>query len=329
MLRRLPPPSAPDLLVGTSTGDDAAVWRVSADRALVATVDFFTPVVDDARTWGAIAAANSASDVYAMGGRPLFALNVAGWPRDLLPLDLLGEALAGASEVAAGGGWVVAGGHTVDSPEPFLGQAVTGEVHPGHMITNNAARPGEVLILTKALGTGIITTALKRSPAEAIGPGGFLADAYLAAVASMTTLNAVGAEVAVANGVRCGTDVTGFGLLGHLHKLALASGVNLILTTATMPVLVGVDDLLAEGFVPGGTGRNVEFVDPFVDWSADRAVWEPLLADPQTSGGLVLCVRSDRVESVLRSLEATETPGCVIGEVTAAPPGSAGRLHVR
>ena len=329
MLRHVPAPSAPDLLVGTSTGDDAAVWRVSADRALVATVDFFTPVVDDARTWGAIAAANSASDVYAMGGRPLFALNVAGWPRDLLPLDLLGEALAGASEIAARGGWVVAGGHTVDAPEPFLGQAVTGEVHPDRMITNNAARPGEVLILTKALGTGIITTALKRSPAEAIRPGGFLADAYIAAVASMTTLNAVGAEVAAANGVRCGTDVTGFGLLGHLHKLALGSGVNLTLTTATMPLLVGVKDLLAGGFVPGGTGRNVEFVDPFVDWTADRVSWEPLLADPQTSGGLVLCVHPERVDAVLRSLGATETPGQVIGEVTVAVPGSAGRLHIR
>ena len=329
MLRHVPAPSAPDLLVGTSTGDDAAVWRVSAERALVATVDFFTPVVDDARTWGAIAAANSASDVYAMGGRPLFALNVAGWPRDLLPLDLLGEALAGASEIAARGGWVVAGGHTVDAPEPFLGQAVTGEVHPDRMITNAAARPGDVLILTKALGTGIITTALKRSPAEAIRPGGFLADAYGAAVASMTTLNAIGAEVAAANGVRCGTDVTGFGLLGHLHKLALGSGVNLTLTTATMPLLPGVNELLAAGFVPGGTGRNVEFVDPFVDWSADRAAWEPLLADPQTSGGLVLCVRSDRVDALLRSLEGTETPGRVIGEVTAAVSGSAGRILVR
>ncbi len=329
MLRHVPAPSAPDLLVGTSTGDDAAVWRVSADRALVATVDFFTPVVDDARTWGAIAAANSASDVYAMGGRPLFALNVAGWPRDLLPLDLLGEALAGASEVAARGGWVVAGGHTVDAPEPFLGQAVTGEVHPDRMMTNDAAHVGDVLILTKPLGTGLITTALKRSPAEAIRPGGFLADSYAAAVASMTTLNADAAAIASAHGVRCGTDVTGFGLLGHLHKLALASGVGLVLTTATMPLLAGVVGLRDAGFVPGGTGRNVEFVASVVDWDADQERWEPVLADPQTSGGLVLCVAPERVSSVLRSLDGTPTPGVVIGEVGAARPGGAGRIHVR
>ena len=328
MLRHLPTPTAPDLLVGTSTGDDAAVWRVSSDRALVATVDFFTPVVDDARTWGAIAAANSASDVYAMGGRPLFALNIAGWPRDLLPLDLLGEALAGVSEAAARGGWVVAGGHTVDAPEPFLGQAITGDVHPDRMITNNAARPGDVLILTKPLGTGIITTALKRSPAEAIRPGGFLARAYIDAVASMTTLNGPGAEVASAHRVRCGTDVTGFGLLGHLHKLALGSGVNLTLTTATIPLFADVRVLLDSGFVPGGTGRNVAFVDPFVQWEAPRLEWENLLADPQTSGGLVLCVPPAQVSSVLRSLDATPTPGSVIGEVTTAEVGHAGHIQV-
>ena len=326
MLRHVPAPSAPDLLVGTSTGDDAAVWRVSADRAIVATVDFFTPIVDDARTWGMIAAANSASDVYAMGGQPLFALNVAGWPRDLLPLDLLGEALAGASDTARRGGWVVAGGHTVDAPEPFLGQAVTGEVHPDQMMTNDGARPGDLLVMTKALGTGIITTALKRSESAAINPGGSLADAYAAAVVSMTTLNADGAAAARRFGVRAGTDVTGFGLLGHLHKMALASGVRFSLRTADMALLDGVDDLRRAGFVPGGTGRNLDFVLPFTDWNVAAADWEDLLADPQTSGGLVLSVAPGSVEAVMRDLADTATPGVVIGEVVAASADEVGRI---
>jgi selenide, water dikinase len=197
------------------------------------------------------------------------------------------------------------------------------------MMTNDAARAGDVLILTKPLGTGIITTALKRSPAEAIRAGGFLAVAYAAAVASMTMLNAAGAEIASAHGVRCGTDVTGFGLLGHLHKLALGSGVDLVLTTATMPLLPGVQALCDDGFAPGGTSRNVEFVETFVDWDTGRAQWEPLLADPQTSGGLVLCVAPGRVSSVLRSLDGTATPGSVIGEVVAAQPDRAGRIRVR
>ncbi len=308
--------------MGTATGDDAAVWRIAEGRALVSTVDFFTPVVDDARTWGMIAAANSASDVYAMGGRPLFALNVAGWPRDLLPLDLLGEALAGASEVAARGGWVVTGGHTVDAPEPFLGQAVTGEVHPGRMITNDAARPGDVLILTKAIGTGLVTTALKRLPAAAIAEGGVLADAYKAAVASMTTLNDVGAEVAVRHGVRCGTDITGFGLLGHLHKLALGSAISLELDVANIPLLPDVEALRDEGFVPGGTARNLEFVETFVDWVAGRARWESVLADPQTSGGLVLCIAAERTDAFLMSAVDAGLRPAVIGSVRTGRPGA-------
>jgi selenide, water dikinase len=328
VLRHVPAPSAPDLLVGTSTGDDAAVWRVSDDRALVSTVDFFTPVVDDARTWGMIAAANSASDVYAMGGRPLFALNVAGWPRDLLSLDLLGEALQGASAVAATGGWVVVGGHTVDAPEPFLGQSVTGEVHPDKMMTNDAARPGDVLVLTKPIGTGIITTALKRSEASAAKPGGSLYESYTAAVHFMTTLNADGAQVAAKAGVRAATDITGFGLLGHLHKMALGSGVQLILDAASIPLLPGVRELADQGIVPGGTGRNIEFVAPFIDWEVSEVQWADLLADPQTSGGLVLCVKPERVAGLLAELAGSTTPGFVIGSVT-EPTSGPGRIVVR
>ena len=328
MLRHVPTPSAPDLLVGTSSGDDAAVWRLSAERALVATVDFFTPVVDDARTWGMIAAANSASDVYAMGGTPLFALNIAGWPRDLLPLDLLGQALAGASDIAARGGWVVVGGHTVDAPEPFLGQSVTGEVHPDRMMTNTAARVGDVLVMTKALGTGIITTALKRSPASAIATGGSLAESYAAAVAAMTTLNAAAAAAAERAHVCCGTDVTGFGLLGHLHKLAVGSGVCLTLDSASIPVVPGAEKLMLEGFVPGGTERNLEFVAGFVDWGVPALKWERLLGDPQTSGGLVLCVAEGAVDRILVDLAGSGAPGVVIGHVVASTNDQAGRIAI-
>ena len=317
MLRRLPTPNHPDLLVGTSSGDDAAVWRVSAERAIVATVDFFTPIVDDATTWGAIAAANSASDVYAMGGKPLFALNVAAWPRDELPLDLLGDVLAGAGAVAERGGWMVIGGHTIDGPEPMYGMSMVGEVHPDRILTNDSARPGDRLILTKPLGTGIIATAVKRMPASAVAPGGAIHHPYLAAVEVMTTLNDRASVVAVAAGLRCATDITGFGLLGHLHKMALGSDMGITIDVGSLPVIDGVRALLADGVVPGGTARNAEFVNPFV---RNRPLWEMqanLLADPQTSGGLVLCVPPDRYDDVLAELGSTNVSAWTIGEVHA------------
>ena len=318
MLRRLPTPNHPDLLVGTSSGDDAAVWRVSADRAMVATVDFFTPIVDDAATWGAIAAANSASDVYAMGGKPLFALNVAAWPRDVLPLDLLGDVLAGAGAVAERGGWMVIGGHTIDSAEPMYGMSVVGDVHPDRILTNDAAQPGDILVLTKPLGTGVVATAAKRMPAAAVAAGGILHASYLAAVEAMTTLNDRGSVVAVAAGLRAATDITGFGLVGHLHKMALGSGACIFIDVASLPIITGVRELLAEGVVPGGTGRNAEFVNPFV---RNRPLWETeanLLVDPQTSGGLVLCVPPDRYADVLAELASVDVPAWTIGEVQPA-----------
>ncbi len=324
MLRRLPVSSHPDLLVGTSTGDDAAVWRVSADRAFVATLDFFTPIVDDPATWGAIAAANSASDVYAMGGRPLFALNIAAWPRDLLDFDLLGDVLGGAVEVAARGGWMVVGGHTVDGPEPMYGMSVVGEVHPDRIMTNEAARPGDVLILTKAIGTGIISTALKRLDLAATRKGGRLHDAYTAAVASMVQLNDRAADVARSFNVRCATDITGFGLTGHLHKLAVGSGMSVVLDVANIPLLPDIQALLEEGFTPGGTHRNIAFVESTIDDPA--GLWEShnfLLADPQTSGGLVMCVRPDQVDDAVAMLGGHGVVGAVIGEITDnAAPGS-------
>ncbi len=316
----------PDLLVGTSTGDDAAVWRVSEHRALVSTLDFFTPLVDDARTWGAIAAANAVSDVYAMGGQPLFALSIAAWPRDVLPLDLLGEALAGAAETAMAGGWMVVGGHTVDGPEPMLGQAVTGEVDPDKMFTNDAGRAGDVLVLTKALGTGVVATAIKRST-RADAASGFLAASASSAVASMTKLNAAAAHVARDASLRCVTDVTGFGLVGHLHKLALSSGVAAIIERAHLPVLPGIADLIDGGFVPGGTGRNLEFVRDHLDVAASCAAGTyELVADPQTSGGLLLCVPASQVSDVSAALRARGELAAVIGELTAGDPG---RISVR
>ena len=312
----------PDLLVGTSSGDDAAVWRVDEHRALVSTLDFFTPIVDDARVWGAITAANSASDVYAMGGRPLFALSIAAWPRDLLPLDLLGEALAGAAELAATGGWMVVGGHTVDAPEPMLGQSVTGEVNPAQMLTNTGGRAGDVLILTKALGTGVISTALKRS-STADATTGFLAASAAAAISSMTKLNAGASHVAIDAGLRAATDVTGFGLVGHLHKLAIASGVGATLERAHIPVLPGTSELIEQGFVPGGTARNLQFVGDFllVGETCPEAT-DLLVADPQTSGGLLLCVAPQLVHDVCAALRARGELAAVIGELTTDSPGN-------
>jgi selenide, water dikinase len=308
-------------MVGTATGDDAAVWRVSEQRALVATVDVFTPIVDDARTWGAIAAANSASDVYAMGGAPSFALNVAGWPRNELSLELLSEVLLGAAEVAEAGKWLIIGGHTIDAAEPFYGQSVIGEVHPDRIIANDGARPGDVIVLTKPIGTGLVTTAAKQSSASDVLTGGWLAPAYESAVASMSRLNNDAARIASAVGVRGGTDITGFGLLGHLHRLAAASNVTLSVTCAHVPVLPGVRELLTKNMIPGGTHRNLEYVQPHLA-SADHIGTDDLhlLADPQTSGGLALCIPPDRVDDIVWQLVAAGLSAAVIATVESPRP---------
>lgn len=326
MLRRLPTPTHPDLLVGVATGDDAAVWRVDEHRALVSTVDFFTPIVDDPFTWGAIAAANSVSDVYAMGARPLFALNIAAWPRDVLPFDLLADALAGAASVAAEGGWVIAGGHSVDGPEPMLGQAITGEVATDAILTNDSGRAGDLLVLTKALGTGVITTAVKRSAASETVGDGYLVSALGAAVASMRRLNASASLVAARNGVRCMTDVTGFGLAGHLHKLVLASGLEAVVETTALPLLPDVDLLLESGFVPGGTSRNLEFLGTHLIVTSTRRNAEAILGDPQTSGGLLMCVPAQRLADIQAELIAGGDLGVVVGELRT---GVAGRVSLR
>ena len=316
-------PSHPDLLVGVDTGDDAAVWRLGPSRALISTADFFTPIVDDAHTWGRIAAANACSDVYAMGGRPLVALNLAAWPVDQLPTDLLGEVLAGGAEMAAEGGWAVAGGHTVDGPEPMYGQSIVGEVDPDRVLTNAAAAPGQSLVLTKAIGTGLVATAIKRSDASAVAAGGSLADLYEAAVGSMATLNADGARVALAHGATSCTDVTGFGLLGHLHRMAEASDVAAEVEVEQVPILDGAWTLLDDGFVPGGTERNVTYVEPHVDAGArpNAARELTMLADAQTSGGLLFSCAPDAAADAADALRGEGLPAAVIGRCLDGPPG--------
>ncbi len=313
----------PDLLVGTETGDDAAVWRRPDGRALVTTVDFFAPVVDDAYTWGRIAGANAASDVYAMGGTPLFALNIAVWPRDDLPLSLLTEVLAGGAETARRGGWVVTGGHTVDGPEPMYGQVVVGELLGAEPIRNTGAMPGDVLVLTKPLGTGLLATAHKRSPAEAVHPGGTLAATYSAAIASMTELNDVAAAVGRRAGVHAATDVTGFGLVGHLRKILASSGVAATIDIGAVPMLPGARVLAESGFAPGGTGRNLDFVGELLvgGTQVDRL----LIADPQTSGGLLLVCPPARLAGLLGDLRRNDRLAAVIGTIST---GEAGLIAV-
>ena len=275
--------SHPDqLLIGAASGDDAAVWRLDGERALVATADFITPVVDDARTWGRVAAANSVSDVYAMGGRPLFALNLVGWNNDALPLSLLGEVLAGGQDVARAGGFVIAGGHTVDDPEPKYGMAVTGEVDPERILTNAGLRAGDDLILTKPLGVGVITTAIK------FGAGDEVTAA--AAVTEMTRLNDEASRAALDAGATGCTDVTGFGLLGHLGRMTVESGVVATVEVDAVPLLPGTRDLAESGVMPGGSHRNLAAGADLLDAGSHGDITQLLIADAQTSGGLVFGV---------------------------------------
>lgn len=298
------PSPHPDLLVGTETGDDAAVWRLDADRALVATTDFFTPLVDDPRTWGRIAAVNAISDVYAMGGRPLFALNLVAWPSSELPMQMLGEVLAGGADIGARCGFAVVGGHSVDDPEPKYGLAVVGEVHPDRILTNAGLRDGDALVLTKALGTGIATSAIKlgRAP-ESVAE---------AAVASMTSDNAAASIAALAAGATGATDVTGFGLLGHLRKMAEASAADVLLNVDAVPFIPGIRELAEAGVVPGGSSRNRDWVADRVNRGARTELEVLLLADAQTSGGLLFGARPNAAAEAVRALGA---PAAVIGTV--------------
>ncbi|MGC5017737.1 selenide, water dikinase SelD [Micromonospora sp. DT47] len=279
-----------DLLVGLENGDDAAVVRLDERTGLVTTADFFTPVVDDAYDWGRIAAANALSDIYAMGGTPLVALNLLCWPRETLPLELAREVLRGGQDVARGAGCHLAGGHSVDDDGPKYGLAVTGVVRPEELITLDAGRAGLPLSLTKPLGVGVLNTRHKAT-----------GEVFAEAVASMAALNRDAARAAVAAGIRCGTDVTGFGLLGHASKLARASRLTVALDPARVPYLAGAREAVGDGYVSGGTRRNLDWVTPWTDFGSTGEADRLLLADAQTSGGLLV---------------AGEVPGgTVIGEL--------------
>jgi len=308
----LPMVDDPALLVGADTLDDAAVYRLNDEIALVQTVDFFTPVVDDPYDFGRIAAANAFSDIYAMGGRPLTALNIVCFPSKILPLEYLGRILQGGAEIARLAGATIVGGHTIDDPEPKYGLAVTGVLKPGDELTNAAAMPGDALVLTKPLGTGIIATAIKQGKAS----GSVVATA----TASMAALNRDGAEVARNCGVRALTDVTGFGLLGHLSEMCRASGVAAEVWFDRLPLLPETAALAREGVIPGGTKRNLEYVEAWTSFDPALEPWQRLLcADAQTSGGLLMAVPAGRVPEVLRELTERNTSAvALIGKILTA-----------
>lgn len=274
----------PDVLVGLDDGDDAAAVRVPAGQvgtaglAVLSTADFFTPVVDDAYDWGRIAAANALSDIYAMGGRPVVAINLVGWPRDVLPMELLTEVLRGGLAVAEQAGCPLIGGHSIDDPEPKYGLAVTGTADPDALLRNDAAEAGQPLTLTKPIGVGLLNNRHKQT-----------GERFDAAIDTMTQLNDAAASAALAAGARAATDVTGFGLLGHLYKLCRASGVGAVLDSAAVPVLDDARDALRDGYISGGTRRNLDWVRPHLSTGGDIGEDElVLLADAQTSGGLLV-----------------------------------------
>jgi selenide,water dikinase len=308
----------PDLLVGSATGDDAAVYRLDDRTALVVTVDFFTPITDDPYEFGSVAAANSLSDVYAMGGRPLVALNVVGFPA-ALAAEMLGDVLRGGYDKAAEANCLIVGGHTVDDNEPKYGLSVVGLVEPGKQVSNAGAQPGDILVLTKPIGTGIITTGCKAGVAP---PG-----SVETAVETMATLNRAPSEAMMEVGVNACTDITGFGLMGHLTGMLRASGVSARISASAVPVLPGVAELLEQGVAPGGTHRNQAGVEDCVDW--DESLTEDyklLLCDAQTSGGLLISVPEARLPQLLAALESRAVATrAVVGSVGV---GAAGHVSV-
>jgi selenide,water dikinase len=307
----LPGPSE-DLVVAADTGDDAAVYRLPSGEGLIATLDFFTPIVDDPYDWGRIAATNALSDVYAMGGRPFLALNIVNWPVDDLPLEMLGRVLQGGIDVAEAEGVAVAGGHSITDPEPKYGMVVLGLVPPGDAVRNSTASPGDALYLTKPLGLGIVSTAIKRGVADA--------DLVAAAVSQMTTTNRAAAEAMMDVGVDAATDVTGFGLLGHLHRMLLASGAAAELDVGTVPLLdPRILDLARTGVVPGGTRRNLAHVRPSTEVGELPEPEQLILADAQTSGGLLIAAKHER--AIEAALDEHDVPFARIGEVVAGPAG--------
>jgi selenide,water dikinase len=307
-LSKLPKVSHPNLIIGSETGDDAAVYKLDEDVGLVFTVDFFPPITDDAYEFGAISAANSLSDVYAMGGKPLMALNITGFP-DSLDKDILGDILRGGYDKAAEAGCLLVGGHTVDDLEPKYGMAVVGLVPPGKAVSNKDAKPGDVLILTKPIGTGIITTAGKQNKVSS--------EVMELAISIMSTLNKTSSEIMMDVGVHACTDVTGFGLMGHLMSMMKASNTTANIVFADVPVIEGTWNLLDQGIVPGGTMRNKSSVDSSINWFdgiTEQA--QLLLCDAQTSGGLLISVSQDKSDLLLDKLHKSGIlDATVIGKV--------------
>ncbi len=293
--------------MGLGAPDDAAVYRLNDEQALIQTVDFFTPIVDTPYEYGAIAAANALSDVYAMGGEVLFALNIAAFPPDL-PASLLAEILRGGADVVRSVGAAIAGGHTIQDKEPKYGLAVTGLVHPGRILTKGGAQPGDALVLTKPLGTGTITTATKRGSVEP--------EHLAAAIASMTRLNRIAAHAAQAAGVRAATDITGFGLIGHASEMAEAAGMRFRLRFDALPWLPGALQYAEAWIFAGGAHSNHSFYNRLVTYTRPVADWqETLLHDPQTSGGLLVAVPADRLPIFLAFCADHEQAAWVIGDV--------------
>jgi selenide,water dikinase len=316
VLRHLPKVEDARALVGHETRDDAAVYLLSPTEAVVETVDFFTPVVDDPYWFGRIAAANAFSDIWAMGARPLFALNLVCFPAKVLPLEVLAEILRGGSEAAALAGAPVLGGHSIDDPEPKYGMAVTGLVHPDRILRNVGARPGDALVLTKPLGSGILTTAIKRGSASE--------EEVRRVTEVMAELNRAAGEVLAATGaVSALTDVTGFGLLGHAWEMAEGSRVAIQIEADRVPILPGVRELALRDVVPGGSKANLEWVRPHTRFSdsIDPAA-QLVLADAQTNGGLLAAVGPERFDSVLHALAERGVEAVRVGEVRAAPGGA-------
>ena len=314
VLRHLVPIESEHALVDASTGDDAAVYALGDGRALVVTLDFFTPLVDDPYDFGRIAAANALSDIYAMGARPLFVLNLLAFPRALLGDGLVEEIIRGGSDVAREAGVPIMGGHSVDDPEPKYGLVAVGEVQEENLVTNASAEAGDLLVLTKALGTGVVATAIKAQAASDT--------ASTAAVKSMTALNREAAAAMKRVGVRAATDVTGYGLLGHLSNLLLQSGVAAEIVAEDVPVLPDVSDLIIAGHIPGGTRRNLEDLEDRVEFGDQDETIRLILVDAQTSGGLLISVREERADELMELLEAASPVAAIIGRVTDGAPGT-------
>jgi len=296
-----------DLLVGISTSDDAGVYALGDGRALVQTVDIFTPVVDSPRDWGRIAAANALSDIYAMGAEPKTALQYLAWPRGVLPFELAGDVISAGMDVMKEAGCTVVGGHSIDSPEPTYGFAVTGLVAVDDVVANAGASPGDSLVLTKPLGIGIITTAIKRETCPE--------DLARTAIEQMATLNSVAGAALAVHHAKAATDVTGFGLLGHLREMCLASGVGAAIALDSVPILDGALDLMAAGMWPGGSQRNLAWIEPEVVTERSVEEWKPLI-DAQTSGGLLVALAPSEVDGYLSAVPGSARVGEVISDKT-------------